>query len=159
MKTMKLTLDRSQLETYMSLRENAEIIEIDGTAYHVESITYIAESRFFFTNLKEVRFIKSKANSDKALANKSVLGGTEMDITAGVIETMNVRDLSVKLRALGMKVSESTLSQGIEQGVYPFGHCIKTTTDGRRFEVFTRLVDEWIAERLVPADAQSGTGE
>ena len=66
------------------------------------------------------------------------------------IETMNVQQLSLKLRALGMKVSEVTLSQGIEQGVYPFGHCIRTESGGRRFEVFSRLVDKWIQERAVP---------
>ncbi|MCL2060962.1 MAG: hypothetical protein FWH01_18195 [Oscillospiraceae bacterium] len=58
-----------------------------------------------------------------------------------------MQQLSMMLRACGMKVSEAVLSSGIEQGVYPFAHCIHTDGGGRRFEVFTRLVHEWIDER------------
>ena len=38
----------------------------------------------------------------------------------------------------------------IEEGVYPFGLCIKT--DGSAvYQIFKRLLDEWIAERGVEA--------
>ena len=40
------------------------------------------------------------------------------------------------------------MRRGIEQGVYPFGLCIKT--DGSAvYQIFKRLLDEWIAERAV----------
>ena len=71
------------------------------------------------------------------------------------IETMNVQQLTLKLRALGMKVSEKVLSDGIEQGVYPFAHCIRTESGGRRFEVFSRLVDEWVKARATPAKSKA----
>lgn len=45
-----------------------------------------------------------------------------------------------------MSISPDTLRRGIEQGVYPFGLCIKT--DGSAvYQIFKRLLDEWIAER------------
>ena len=51
-------------------------------------------------------------------------------------------------RASGRSISPDTLRGGIEQGVYPFGLCIKT--DGSAvYQIFKRLLDEWIAERAV----------
>ena len=74
-------------------------------------------------------------------------------IGASQIETMNVQELTLKLRALGMKVSEAVISDGIEQGVYSrFAECIHTKDGGRRFYVYTRLLNEWIAERATPVE-------
>jgi antitoxin component of RelBE/YafQ-DinJ toxin-antitoxin module len=62
------------------------------------------------------------------------------------IDTMTLIELTQKLRALGMKVSQATLADGIEQGVYPFAICIRRKN--RVFEIYTALVDKWIEERL-----------
>jgi len=71
-----------------------------------------------------------------------------MTIESKQIETISVQQLCLLLRSLGMKVSEVTLSSGIQQGVYPFAHCIVTDKGNRRFEVFKKLLDQWIEERV-----------
>ena len=67
------------------------------------------------------------------------------------IETMNVQQLALLLRSLGMKVSEQTISAGIVQGKYPFGIFIETDSGGRKFEIYSKLVHDWIDERCTPA--------
>ena len=88
-----------------------------------------------------------------------------------IISTMTPQGAAEYLRACGMSISPDTLRRGIEQGVYPFGLCIKT--DGSAvYQIFKRpledafgcnfnvliggvpqvmgvraLLDEWIAER------------
>ena len=64
-----------------------------------------------------------------------------------MIETMNLKELTVLLRSHGLRVSEMTLAAGIEQKIYPFGECVRTDSGGRRFTVYTKLVQEWINER------------
>lgn len=39
-----------------------------------------------------------------------------------------------------------TLADGLEQGVYPFGVCIRTDRS-RVFQIFKKKLDAWIAER------------
>ena len=43
-----------------------------------------------------------------------------------IIQTMTPQSAAEYLRARGMSISPDTLRRGIEQGVYPFGLCIKT---------------------------------
>ena len=63
-----------------------------------------------------------------------------------IISTMTPQSAAEYLRERGMSISPDTLRRGIEQGVYPFGLCIKT--DGSSvYQIFKRLLDEWIAER------------
>lgn len=62
------------------------------------------------------------------------------------IETMTPEEATEKLRAMGMKISPVTVRDGLEQKVFPFGYCIQSDK-GRRFTVFTRLFNEWVAER------------
>ena len=69
------------------------------------------------------------------------------------IETITLQELSVLLRSLGMKVSEPVLGSGLEQGRYPFGVAINTDKGGRRYEIYKRLVDEWIRERAIVRQA------
>ena len=65
-----------------------------------------------------------------------------------IISTMTPQSAAEYLRARGMSISPETLRRGIEQGVYPFGLCIKT--DGSAvYQIFKRLLDEWIAERAI----------
>ena len=63
------------------------------------------------------------------------------------IRTLNINETIARLRAHGLSIGQSVLSDGIEQGVFPFGVCIKK--DKRNFFIFEKLLDEWIAERAV----------
>lgn len=63
-----------------------------------------------------------------------------------MIKTMTLGECMKYLRAHGLSISQDTLANGLEQGVYPFGVCVG---GGKRrvFQIYTRLVDEWIAGR------------
>lgn len=54
------------------------------------------------------------------------------------------------LREQGMSISPTTLRLGIQQGVYPFGICIEAGSSPV-YQIFKRLLDDWIAERSVEA--------
>ena len=63
-----------------------------------------------------------------------------------MIKTMTMQECMDHLRAHGLSISQDTLVNWIEQGVYPFGLCV---IGGKRrvFQIFTNLLDKWIAER------------
>lgn len=63
-----------------------------------------------------------------------------------MIKTMDLNQCAAHLRTHGLSVSNETLAAGIEQGVFPFAVCIG---GGKRrvFQIYSRLVDEWIKER------------
>lgn len=66
------------------------------------------------------------------------------------IATMDLNTCARYLREHGLSISNTTLADGIQQGVFPFGICIYEPDDEiRTFKIFSRLVDEWIAEREV----------
>lgn len=48
--------------------------------------------------------------------------------------------------ALGMSITAPTLRDGVAQGQFPFGSYIKTEKSCVCF-VYTRLLEQWIAER------------
>lgn len=59
------------------------------------------------------------------------------------IKTMTLDPLDRCLREeYGMKTSKQHLSDGLAQGVYPFGICIQTGK-GRLFEIYEKKVREW----------------
>ena len=64
------------------------------------------------------------------------------------IVTMDLNECAAYLRDRGLRISNETLADGLEQGVYPFGVCLG---GGKRrvFQIFKRLLDEWIAEREI----------
>jgi len=62
------------------------------------------------------------------------------------IVTMNLNECAAYLRAHGMSISNVALANGLEQRVYPFGICI-VNDNSRVFQIFKRLLDEWIEER------------
>ena len=64
------------------------------------------------------------------------------------IPTMTPQTATEYLRELGMSISPDTLRRGIQQGVYPFGICIDTGNTPV-YQIFKRLLDEWIDERAV----------
>ena len=63
-----------------------------------------------------------------------------------MIKTMSLQECMEHLRAHGLSISQDTLSNGIEQGVYPFGLCVSGGKQ-RVFQIFSNLLDKWIAER------------
>ena len=44
-----------------------------------------------------------------------------------------------------MSLCSDTLADGLEQGVYPFGVCIRTDRS-RVFQIFKKKLDAWISE-------------
>lgn len=64
------------------------------------------------------------------------------------IETISAEAASERLRALGLAISPTIVRDGLQQRVFPFGDCITTETS-RKCIVYTRLLDQWIAERSV----------
>lgn len=68
----------------------------------------------------------------------------------GKIKTLDLDGARIKLRAAGLGMDKTTLANGIEQGVFPFGVCVRNES-GRVFKIFDRLLDEWIEERMVEA--------
>lgn len=66
--------------------------------------------------------------------------------TTQVIPTVTLQEAASFLRARGLRTSATRVGDGIEQGVYPFGVCIKREGN-RTFEIYERLLEEWAAER------------
>lgn len=62
-----------------------------------------------------------------------------------MIETMTLNQASKYLRDMGLKMWPGTLADGLEQGVYPFGVCIRTDRS-RVFQIFKKKLDAWISE-------------
>lgn len=62
-----------------------------------------------------------------------------------MIKTFTLNEASKYLRDRGLKMWPGTLADGLEQGVYPFGVCIRTGRS-RVFQIFKRKLDLWIEE-------------
>lgn len=57
-----------------------------------------------------------------------------------MIETMTLHQASKYLRDKGLSLCSDTLADGLEQGVYPFGVCIRTDRS-RVFQIFKKKLD------------------
>lgn len=64
------------------------------------------------------------------------------------VPTLNIREAVIRFREAGIQIGDDVMGAGIEQGLYPFAICTKTDK-GRRFEIYERLLDEYLAERSV----------
>ena len=64
-----------------------------------------------------------------------------------MIETLTVAETTERMRTAGIRISPETLRDGLEQGVYPFGVYIKSRHGGNVYQVFAKLLDDWIDER------------
>ena len=62
------------------------------------------------------------------------------------VPTLNICEATRRFREYGISTSEVVLGAGIEQGLYPFGICIKTEK-GRRFEIYEKMLDEYLQAR------------
>ena len=60
---------------------------------------------------------------------------------------MSPEQAADRLRAVGMRISPTTLREGMAQGQFPFGSYIKTEKSCVCF-VYPRLLEQWIAERF-----------
>lgn len=71
-----------------------------------------------------------------------------------MIPTLTPKEAVDRLRELGMNTSETAIRDGIEQKIFPFGDCVVINDGakrGRRFYIYEKLFDEWIAERNMPS--------
>ena len=64
-------------------------------------------------------------------------------------DILTVEEATEKLRALGTRISPTTLRSGMEQGRFPFGDFIKTDKSCVCY-VYTRLLERWVEERFGP---------
>ena len=70
------------------------------------------------------------------------------------IETMTPAEAVEQLRAMGVRMSPETMRDGLEQGVYPFGECIRSRHGGNVYRIYKRLFDEWTAERATRKETE-----
>ena len=63
------------------------------------------------------------------------------------LRTLNVNETVQRLREHGLSIGPEVLELGIQQGVFPFGVCVQKVQ--RKFFIFEKLLDSWIAERAV----------
>jgi len=66
------------------------------------------------------------------------------------IETMTLNELAESMRKLGLSVNNEALASAIESGLYPFAICYRTKDSNahRHFEIYRKLFDQWVAERV-----------
>lgn len=62
------------------------------------------------------------------------------------IETLTVKEAVDELRMLGMNISVDRMKAGLNQGVFPFGVCIKMKNF--EFEIYRVPFDKWVQERV-----------
>ena len=72
-----------------------------------------------------------------------VLAGSALIPEKATRDSAGVNVVTLKKNA---KIARVTLADGLEQGVYPFGVCIRTDRS-RVFQIFKKKLDAWIAER------------
>ncbi len=65
------------------------------------------------------------------------------------LPTMTPEQAATRLRQLGMRTSPARIRQGIRDGVYPFGVCIRVSDRRIEYEIYTKQFEEWVAERIV----------
>lgn len=58
---------------------------------------------------------------------------------------MNLREVVDAMRSYGMPMSDCTLAEGIEKGIFQFGHCIDGT-----FIIMRKDFEDWAADYLIP---------
>lgn len=63
-----------------------------------------------------------------------------------MIETITPRQAAEILRSNGMSITAETLGAGLQQGVYPFGVCVKLERSPV-YQIFKPLLEKWIDER------------
>lgn len=63
--------------------------------------------------------------------------------------TMTLAEVVADMRSRGVKIKESTVSNGIASGAFPFGSVLSTGETGRRSFLILRCdYEKWAAEKL-----------
>ena len=62
-----------------------------------------------------------------------------------ILQTMTVADAVKTMREAGIKSSPDRVMAGIEQGVYPWGDCIKLRSP--EYTVYRKMFEQWMKER------------
>lgn len=73
---------------------------------------------------------------------------------------MTVADAVKAMRDAGIKTSPDRVMTGIEQGVYPWGDCIKMRSP--EYTVYRKMFEQWVKERggeAVEPDEGAAGGE
>lgn len=62
--------------------------------------------------------------------------------------TVTINEVAAMFRAVGIKATPVTLTDGIEAGAYPFGRLVKKSPAGRRqFEIFRVDVQRFLESK------------
>lgn len=71
----------------------------------------------------------------------------------GVIRTLTPDEAAERLKKLGVSTSAQKIRAGLEQGVYPFG--VRIQMKGNVYEIYERLFNKWVEERIDKGDESS----
>jgi hypothetical protein len=63
------------------------------------------------------------------------------------IVTLTLAEAVSRLHLAGLKISKETQGEGLKSGVYSFGVGFTGQRGGTVYQIFSRQLDEWIAER------------
>lgn len=63
------------------------------------------------------------------------------------INTITPQEAAMRMRRAGLHISPSSIRQGIEQRVYPFGDYVLTANGGKRYWIYESLFQRWLEER------------
>ncbi len=69
-----------------------------------------------------------------------------------MIETMDTNEAAAYLRECGLRISNEALVDGLELGIFPFGHAYAGSGKRRIVMIFKTLLDQWVAERTTKED-------
>lgn len=72
-----------------------------------------------------------------------------------IVRTMTVADAVKVMRDAGIKSSPDRVMAGIEQGVYPWGDCIKLRSP--EYTVYQKMFEQWMKERGETVEPDEGT--
>ena len=61
------------------------------------------------------------------------------------VRMLTIQELYALFRELGISTSQQKISDAIEQGIYPFAHCVQQKQ--RNFEIYEKPLRKWIVER------------
>lgn len=62
-----------------------------------------------------------------------------------IVRTMTVQQAAKAMREAGISISDDRVRAGIEQGVYPWGDCVKMRSP--EYMVYCKLFDNWMKAR------------
>lgn len=69
------------------------------------------------------------------------------------VETMTLEQTAQLFRSVGVSTTAAKLADGIEQGVYPFAICIQGKGKMRQYEIYKRLVLDYLRARAAVQEA------